>query len=86
VHKDDWLMQKYDFEDLVARWASRHRPTAKENQPNGSAVIASSEQQPGLVATARWATTSEESENLRVSGPRVSKPSCEVMSHRWATN
>jgi hypothetical protein len=59
VHKDDWLMQKYDFEDLVARWASRHRPTAKENQPNGSAVIAPSDQHQDLLAgrpPARWAT------------------------------
>jgi hypothetical protein len=24
VHKDDWLMQKYDFRDLVARWATNN--------------------------------------------------------------
>jgi hypothetical protein len=75
VLKEEWLMQKYDFEYLGDRWATtsdqkRRKSTKKAVHPS-----------PPATRIQAWSLGDHQrrKEDLSVSGLRVSKPSCEVI-------
>jgi hypothetical protein len=77
--KDEWLMKNYDFEYLgiVGRPLATH---SEGNQPKRQ--INHRHQRPAA-RNSRYGSLGDHQrreEDLAVSGPRVSKPSCEVVS------